>query len=42
MIWEMEGLDDLNLNLFGPSDQSFNFSGLLHNSLRPRTNTVVN
>jgi hypothetical protein len=41
-VWEMEGLDDLNLNLVDRSGWSFNFSRMLHNSLCLRTNTVVN
>jgi hypothetical protein len=41
MTWEMEGLDDLILNLLGHSVQSFNFSRMLHNVLRLRTNAVL-
>jgi hypothetical protein len=37
----MEGLDDLNFNLLDHSGCSFNFSRMLHNSLCPRTNIVV-
>jgi hypothetical protein len=42
LVWEMEGMDDLNLNLLDHSGWSFNFSRMLHNSLCPKTNTVVN
>jgi hypothetical protein len=41
MVWEMEGLDDLNLNLLSRGGRSFNFSRMLHNSLCLRTNTAV-
>jgi hypothetical protein len=42
MVWEMEGLDDLNLNLLGHNGWNFNFSKMLHNPLCLRTNTAVN
>jgi hypothetical protein len=32
MVWKMEGLGDLNLNLLDQSGWSFNFSRMLHNS----------
>jgi hypothetical protein len=41
LFGEIEGLGDLNLNLLGHSEWSFNFSRMLHNSLCPRTNTAV-
>jgi hypothetical protein len=42
MVWELEGLDDLNFNLRGLGGQSFDLNRMLHNSLGPRTSSVIN
>jgi hypothetical protein len=41
LVWELEGLGDLNLKLLDCSGWRFNFSRMLHNSLCLKTNAAV-